>query len=262
MAMTRSKQQRHLPSRAWAGGQAALVMAVMLGMAVLPLVLGTVHAGSAGAAAAIAEVACSGALLLLVVWLLSRADPSRVETLGLARTASWPRVLCLGLGAAFATYAVSALAAAAYVLASGASLTGQAAAGGGSVAAKTEAMSLLASIPLWAMIPMALFAGFYEEIVFRGFVLRRLIIALGPTSRIAAAAAVVVSALIFGAGHAYQGWLGVTQTFVAGLCFGALTVLTGGVRAAIVAHAAIDLLSLVALHVLRPLLERLPAAGS
>jgi membrane protease YdiL (CAAX protease family) len=66
----------------------------------------------------------------------------------------------------------------------------------------------------------------------------------------------LVSSLIFGLGHTYQGWFGVMKTTVAGICLAILVLLTRSVWPAIIAHAGIDTASLVALHFLTPFVDK------
>lgn len=194
------------------------------------------------------QVVGLGALLLgLVAW-LTRRDPNRVESLGLGPTRRWSSVIAWGLAGALGTAVASAVAALIWVVASrGLGRATAAASVGGSVAAKSAAMAALGSAPFWLLVGLSMVAGIYEEIVFRGFVLRRLCVALGARSEWTALGAAVLAALPFALAHGYQGPLGVLQSFVAGVCFGTLAVLSGGIRAAIVAHAAVDVLGSVLL---------------
>jgi membrane protease YdiL (CAAX protease family) len=92
--------------------------------------------------------------------------------------------------------------------------------------------------------PVAVTAGVWEEIFYRGF----LIWFFAPIGGVAGA--IVISALIFGAGHAYQGLPGVARTTFVGLIFGAGFALTGSLWWLIILHAAIDLFAgFVALRV-------------
>ena len=84
---------------------------------------------------------------------------------------------------------------------------------------------------------IALGAGISEEIVFRGF----LLFYLDSYTRLSSIEMIVVSSLIFGFCHLYQGWLGVLVTTFAGLCFAFLYVSSGSLFVPIVVHAAIDL---------------------
>jgi membrane protease YdiL (CAAX protease family) len=127
---------------------------------------------------------------------------------------------------------------------------------GKELANKAEWASELGKIPLALALPIALFAGFYEEVLFRGFVLGRLRIVIG-SGVWRTAIAVVLSSALFAAGHGYQGGLGLAQTFAAGVSLATLAAYRKSIWPSIIAHALIDSIGLVALHVLRPLLEQL-----
>jgi membrane protease YdiL (CAAX protease family) len=100
----------------------------------------------------------------------------------------------------------------------------------GSVAA----ISPRAASELPAFFGVSLTAGFCEELLFRGF----LIWVLQPIVGLWFAA--VLSALLFGAAHAYQGLAGVIRTGVFGLVFTAIVLLTRSLWPAIVLHAVVD----------------------
>jgi membrane protease YdiL (CAAX protease family) len=81
-------------------------------------------------------------------------------------------------------------------------------------------------------------AGFTEELLFRGFLLRYL-----HTSPVHVPLlwAVVISVLVFGTHHLYQGLNGFITTTVLGLVFTAMLLVTGSLWAGMAYHAAIDL---------------------
>ena len=64
-------------------------------------------------------------------------------------------------------------------------------------------------------------AAFIEEMFFRGYLFNRLTDLFG-NKRVGIVISLVVSSLIFGAAHAYQGVTGVLDTFLAGLVLGLL----------------------------------------
>jgi len=93
-------------------------------------------------------------------------------------------------------------------------------------------------------------AGVSEELFFR------LLLPLLFTLTIGSAAiGFLASAAVFGLAHLYQGLVGIAATFVLGLIFTALYLVTGSLAAPIVLHLAIDLMALV----VRPTLARLAA---
>jgi membrane protease YdiL (CAAX protease family) len=81
-------------------------------------------------------------------------------------------------------------------------------------------------------------AGVCEEIVFRGFLLHYLHVfpwTLNLTL------ALLISSVIFGLNHLYQGAGGVARTAIAGLLFGLLFLLTGNLLLPIIFHGVVDL---------------------
>lgn len=81
---------------------------------------------------------------------------------------------------------------------------------------------------------VAITAGVWEELLYRGF----LIWFLAPYGGLVAAA--LLSSLIFGLGHAYQGWRGVANTFLLGLVFAGFYLATKSLWWVMAAHAAVD----------------------
>jgi membrane protease YdiL (CAAX protease family) len=84
---------------------------------------------------------------------------------------------------------------------------------------------------------LALTAGFCEEVLFRGFLLRYLHLHLHWNWLITA----VVAAIIFGAHHLYQGLNGFISTTITGLIFTIMFWLTGSLWPCMIYHAAADL---------------------
>lgn len=80
-------------------------------------------------------------------------------------------------------------------------------------------------------------AGIVEELLCRGYMIW-VLRAVVPTW-----AALVLSSVAFGAGHAYQGLAGVFKTSAVGLGLGGLYLLTGSIWMPILLHAVVDVLS-------------------
>ena len=102
------------------------------------------------------------------------------------------------------------------------------------------------SVTLW------IFAGFTvafgEEMLVRGFMMNRLAQLFGST-RAAWATALVISAVIFGLMHVYQGTMGVLLTGAVGLVFGAAyLIVRRNLWVTIIAHGVIDTLAFVAFY--------------
>jgi membrane protease YdiL (CAAX protease family) len=89
-----------------------------------------------------------------------------------------------------------------------------------------------------AFILVCLSAGFCEEVLFRGFLIRLL-----HSGALACplAGALAASSLIVGLGHAYQGASGVLRTAVAGVFLGLVFLLSGSLPLAMVLHALLDM---------------------
>ena len=90
---------------------------------------------------------------------------------------------------------------------------------------------------------VALGAGISEEVLFRGF----LMFYLDSFLNLGGMELIVVSSLLFGLCHIYQGWFGVLGTMLAGFCLAFLYVGTGSLFAPIAVHAALDLRLLLVL---------------
>jgi len=80
-------------------------------------------------------------------------------------------------------------------------------------------------------------AGVCEEILYRGLLLATLVSLVGTWP------AVAITSLIFGIGHAYQGYSGIAKTGLVGLVLALFTVFSGSLYIAMVLHAVIDLTS-------------------
>lgn len=65
----------------------------------------------------------------------------------------------------------------------------------------------------------------------------------------------MLTAPFFGAGHGYQGALGLMQTTVAGAALGTLVIWRKSLWPAIGAHLAIDVFGLLMIKALKPMLE-------
>jgi membrane protease YdiL (CAAX protease family) len=89
-------------------------------------------------------------------------------------------------------------------------------------------------------------AAFFEELLWRGYLMNRLVDLQGKETKLAWAISLVGSALIFGLGHTYQGLGGVIKITVLGLLFGAAFLTTRrNLWPVIIAHALLDTISFV-----------------
>jgi uncharacterized protein len=109
--------------------------------------------------------------------------------------------------------------------------------------------ALTAGLSLGSIGALMGLVGFYEELLARGLLLGRCRIVFGRWWP-----ALLVSSLLFGLAHLYQGWVGAVQTMLVGIVFAAFTIRWGTLWPAILAHAGLNLASLL-------VLEGLPATG-
>jgi membrane protease YdiL (CAAX protease family) len=86
---------------------------------------------------------------------------------------------------------------------------------------------------LW--IALSTSAGFCEEITYRGYLQKQLHAFTGNRGL-----AVFGQAVVFGVGHAYQGWKAVVVITVVGVLYGLLVAWRGNLRSAMLAHAWSD----------------------
>lgn len=203
-----------------------------------------------GVAALILTTLILGTLMLLATALFVRRDAAWRDSLGLGRQPV-KSMLDWSLLGFIGTYAVTVALSSAYIVLRG-NLEAQ-------VAGRLSWLESFAQLPLAMILPLAAFVACWEETVFRGFLLGRLRASIPARDTRGAALrrdvlAVVLSALCFGAGHGYQGLLGLLQTTAAGLALGALAVWRKSLWPCIGTHLAIDTFGLLVLKALRPFL--------
>jgi len=92
------------------------------------------------------------------------------------------------------------------------------------------------------MAAVSIGAGISEELLFRGFLFYYLILWF---PHIHSRECALLTSLIFGMAHLYQGWKGMLSTAFAGLVFAGLYVLTGNLLVPMVVHATMDLRALL-----------------
>lgn len=206
-------------------------------------------------ASPVLHVFLTGGLTLLVVAALVARDGAWRDGLGLLPAPLWRTVGSGLLGVAF-VYAVNVAVSVPYLVATG-GLQAR-------VAEKAGWAFELAKIPLGWVLPLTLFVGFYEEVAFRGFLLRRLEASLRPrglSERARWVLAAALSGVAFGGLHGYQGTLGLLQTSAVGVALGLLAAWRRSTWPGVVAHFTIDAAGLLMLRVLAPwaqaVLERL-----
>lgn len=99
---------------------------------------------------------------------------------------------------------------------------------------------LSGGLPLPGLLLVLGFVGVYEELFARGLLLARCRALMGGTW-----SPVLVSSLLFGLGHLYQGWIGVAQTTLIGVVLAVAVLRWGSLWPAIIAHALLDVSSVL-----------------
>lgn len=92
-------------------------------------------------------------------------------------------------------------------------------------------------------------AGFAEEIIWRGYVMKSIALLLGNKD-FSWIISLIVSSVLFGLLHFYQGPIGILQTGIAGLFFGIIYILNGkkNLWMNIIIHGLIDTISMIAIY--------------
>ena len=86
---------------------------------------------------------------------------------------------------------------------------------------------------LWVL--MSLTAGFCEEVIFRGYLLRQF-----PALTRSVVGGIVLQAVLFGLSHGYQGWKLMLLISIYGACFGVFARWRRSLRPGMIAHALED----------------------
>jgi len=242
-------------SRKAAAGQVLAVAAILCGCFGLILWLG--GSVSVFPKRLLLSAFLTGLLMLLFVVLFSLRDPDWRGSLGLGRFPLGPTLgwAVIGVITIYVTnFGVGLI----YLVMHGDM--------GALLKAKDGWMQKFVMLPWSAILPLVVFVGFWEETVFRGFLLGRVRAALSARGGTATQwqrdmLAVVLTALLFGMGHAYQGVLGIVQTSAMGLVLGGLTLWRKSIWPAVFVHLTIDGVALVAIKLLAPLLHELTRQG-
>jgi CAAX protease family protein len=106
---------------------------------------------------------------------------------------------------------------------------------------------------LAVFILLSSFAGFIEEIVFRGYFQKQFAALTGKVYL-----GMIIQAVIFGLGHGYEGFRRMFVIFCLGCLFGILALVRKSLRPGMMAHAVFDSLQGVILYLLKKGLIRLP----
>lgn len=191
-----------------------------------------------------------GTLMVIGSLILAKNDPDKLATFGLRLPALRRSIFAeigLGIASVFVMYA--------FVLLFTFAMMGLLSSGALADAAKSkeDAVGQFSKIPMAVSIAIAVCAGVWEELAFRGFLFARIKAVFGvregvPTTRARLVRSVLLCSFLFALGHGYQGPIGLVQTFVAGLFLAGLTAWRGSIYAAIAAHVCVDTIGLVAVH--------------
>lgn len=125
-------------------------------------------------------------------------------------------------------------------------------------AERVETARMFAATPAWWVLPLSIYVGVYEEIIFRGLMLARLSVLFGAWRW----PPVVISAVVFAVLHAPQGGLAVVQIFLMGVVFALVAAWRRSIWPVIVAHALWDSMAFVLSRVLPDLLEQAASSAS
>jgi membrane protease YdiL (CAAX protease family) len=179
-------------------------------------------------------------LVLFLVGIASvRLRGGGLAAFGLARPASWGRAAAIGLGAAVLRILL------------GDHVVFPIAGRFWPPEKPPELAEKISGDLLWALLALLIvwtLAAFGEEFVYRGYLLARAAQA-GGGSPAAHAAAVALTSILFGYGHAYKGPAGILDSGVAGLVLGAAFQVSGrNLWACILAHGLIDTSGVAALY--------------
>ncbi|RUO55926.1 CPBP family intramembrane glutamic endopeptidase [Pseudidiomarina homiensis] len=87
----------------------------------------------------------------------------------------------------------------------------------------------------WFTLGLSVSAGVCEELLFRGFIIGALGDSLGVV------VSLILSSLLFGLCHVYQGWMNVLRTGIIGLVLGVIFILTESLWVVIALHALVDI---------------------
>ena len=164
-------------------------------------------------------------LLVGVAWGLIRLRGERLADIGLKRPASWTRTFMIGI--AFAAIVFIAM----YLSEK---------AGFRRDLSKFKDVQGNLELTLFGVFYAFIGAGFYEEFMFRGFLMQGVAMLFGA-SRGAWIVACIIQGVLFGAAHAYQNPLGIVITGTLGVLMGLLVLASGrNLWPVIIGHGLFD----------------------
>ena len=164
-------------------------------------------------------------LLVGVAWGLIRLRGETLADIGLKRPASWARTVMIGVGLAAIVFIA---------------IYFSEKAGFRRDLSKFKDVQGNLELALFGVFYASVGAGFYEEFMFRGFLMQGLAMFFGA-GRGAWIVACVVQGALFGAAHAYQNPLGIAITGTLGVLMGLLVLASGrNLWPAIIGHGLFD----------------------
>ena len=164
-------------------------------------------------------------LLVGVAWGLIRLRGERLADIGLKRPASWTRTFMIGI--AFAAIVFIAM----YLSEK---------AGFRRDLSKFKDVQGNLELTLFGVFYAFIGAGFYEEFMFRGFLMQGVAMLFGA-SRGAWIVACIIQGVLFGAAHAYQNPLGIVITGTLGVFMGLIVLASGrNLWPVIIGHGLFD----------------------
>ena len=174
---------------------------------------------------------------IAIFWVVSKIRGSTWSDFGLARPKSWGRTILMGIGVTVGIIVSFALLMPLITLAFPIPQ-----------ADNSRFDILQGNLPNLILNVVAAWftAAFLEELLWRGYLMNRLVDLQGKKTKLAWVIALVGSAIIFGLGHTYQGLGGVIRITAVGLLFGAafLTV-RRNLWPVIIAHALLNTIDFV-----------------
>jgi membrane protease YdiL (CAAX protease family) len=164
-------------------------------------------------------------LLVGVAWGLIRLRGETLADIGLKRPGSWARTFITGIGLAAIVFIA---------------IYFSEKAGFRRDLSKFKDVQGNLELTLFGVFYASIGAGFYEEFMFRGFLMQGLAMFFGA-SRSAWAIACLVQGALFGAAHAYQNPLGIAITGTLGVFMGLLVLASGcNLWPVIIGHGLFD----------------------
>jgi CAAX protease family protein len=174
---------------------------------------------------------------LAIMWVVSKIRDSTWSDFGLARPKSWVRTILMGIGVTVAIIISFMFLMPLIALAFPAPPVDN-----------SRFDILLGNLPnlILNVVAMWFTAAFFEEFLWRGYLMNRLVDLQGNKTKFAWVISLVGSAIIFGLAHMYQGLGGVIKIATVGLLFGTAFLTTRrNLWPVVIAHALLNTIDFV-----------------